>query len=142
MEVIGFCVIPIVFSTVDRVFRISFRVVRDLPYAAVRGAAFMEEHQCTTSFREKEDLKATPESTWVPFSSHSTNSAMSSKDVTAARTALCAIRPTTNNKPSLEGPRHTILKLYRHQKISRLPTRSRRGSPLLLRKRKPMTQRA
>ena len=47
MEVIGSCVIPMALSPVDRVFRISFRIVRDLPYAVVLGAAFMKEHQRT-----------------------------------------------------------------------------------------------
>ena len=50
MEVIGFCVIPMVFFPVDRVFRISFRIVHDLPYAVVLGAAFMKEHQSTMRF--------------------------------------------------------------------------------------------
>ena len=59
-----------VFSLVDRVFRISFRGVRDLPYAVVLGAAFLKEHPSTTSFREKEGFRLTPESTWTSFSSH------------------------------------------------------------------------
>ena len=70
MEVIGSGVIPVVFPPIDRVFRISSRVVRDLPYAVVLGAAFMKEHHSTISFRDKEGFKPTPESTWVPFSSH------------------------------------------------------------------------
>ena len=52
--------IPMVFSPVDRVFRISFRTVRDLPYVVVLGAAFMKEHQSTISFREKEGFRPTP----------------------------------------------------------------------------------
>ena len=105
MEVIGSCVIPVVFPPIDRVFRISFRVVRDLPYAVVLGAAFMKEHHSTISFREKEGFKPTPESTWVPFSSHTTNSATSSKDITAAWTSFCAVRPLADDGPDPDNPR-------------------------------------
>ena len=69
MEVIGSCVVPMVFSPVDRLFRISFRIVRNLPYAVVLGATFMKEYQSTISFLEKGGFGPTPESTWVPLSS-------------------------------------------------------------------------
>ena len=39
MEAIESCAIPMVFSTVDRVFRISFHIVRDLPYASAPSAS-------------------------------------------------------------------------------------------------------
>ena len=94
----------------DRVFRISFRIVLDLPYTVVLGAAFIKEHQSTISCREKEGLRRTPKSTWVHFSFHTTSSATSSKDVTAAWTAFCAIRRTADNDPNLEDPRHVIPK--------------------------------
>ena len=110
MEVIGSCLIPMAFSPVDRVFRISFRIVGDLPYAVVLGASSMKEHQRTISFRENEGFRPTPESTRVPFSRHTTNSATASKDVTAAWTAFCAIRTTADNDPNLEDPRHFISK--------------------------------
>ena len=106
MEVIGSCVIPMMFSPVDKVFRISFRVVRDLPYAIVLGAAFMREHHSIISFREKEGFKPTPESTWVSFSSHTTNSATSSKKVTAAWTSFCAVRPIADSDPDPDNPQH------------------------------------
>ena len=60
LEVIESCVIPLVFSPVDRVFSISFEVVRDLPYTVVLGAAFMKDHPSTISFREKEGFRPTP----------------------------------------------------------------------------------
>ena len=63
MKVIGSCVITVVFPLVDRVFQISFRIVRDLPYAVVLGAAFMKEYHSTINFRDKEGFKPTPEST-------------------------------------------------------------------------------
>ena len=63
MEVIGSCMIPIMFSPVDRVSHISSRIVRNLPYTVVLGAAFMKEHQSTISVREKEGVRPTPEST-------------------------------------------------------------------------------
>ena len=106
MEVIGSCVIPVVFPPIDRVFRTSFRVVRDLPYAVVPGAAFMKEHHSTISFREKEGFKPTPESTWVPFSSHTTNSATSSNDITAAWISFCAVRPPADDSSDSDNPQH------------------------------------
>ena len=106
IEVIGSCVIPVVFPPIDRVFRISFRVVRDLPCAVVLGAAFMKEHHSTISFREKEGFKPTPESTWVHFSSHTTNSATSSKDATAAWTSFCAVRPAADDSPDPDNPQY------------------------------------
>ena len=108
MEVIGSCVIPVVFSPVDRVLRISFRIVRDLPYAVVLGAAFMKEHHSTISFREKKRFRPTPELTWVSFSSHTTNSTTSSKDITG--TSFHAVRLPADNDPNPDDPRHVILK--------------------------------
>ena len=94
----------------DRVFRILFQVVRDLPRAVVLDAAFMKEHQSTISFREKGGFRSTPESTWAPFSSHTTNSATSPKDVTAAWTAICTVRPPTDNGTNPDDPRYVIAK--------------------------------
>ena len=68
----------------------------------------MKKHRSTISFREKKGLGATSESTWVPFSSNITNSTTSSKDVTAAWIAFCAIRPTADDYPNLKDPRHTF----------------------------------
>ena len=110
MEVTVSHIIPMMFSPVDRVFRISFRIVRDLPYAVVLGAAFMKEYQSTISFLDEERFRPTPELTWVPFSSHTTNSATSSKDVAAAWTAFCAIRPPAYSDPNPDDPRHVISK--------------------------------
>ena len=62
----------------------------------------MKEHHNTISFREKEGFRPTPESAWVPFSSYTTNSATSSKDVTAAWTSFCAVRPPADNGPNPE----------------------------------------
>ena len=103
MEVIGSGVKPVVFPPIDRVFRISSRVVRDLPYAVVLGAAFMKGHHSTISFRDKEGFP-TPESTWVPFSSHTANSATSSKNITAAWTSFCAVRPPADDGPDPDNP--------------------------------------
>ena len=97
-----------VFSLVDRVFRISFRIVRDLPYAVIAGVTFMKKHQSTISFRDKEGFRPTTELAF--FLSHTTNSATSSKEVTAAWTAFCAVRPAADNDPNLEDPRHAIPK--------------------------------
>ena len=110
MEVTGSCVIPMVFSPVDRIFQISLGFVRDLPYAVVLGAAFVKEHHSTIRLREKEEFRPTPEWTWVPFSSHTINSAMSSKDITAAWTSFCAVRPPAENDTNLDDPRHVIPK--------------------------------
>ena len=99
-----------VFSPVDRVFRISFQVVRDLPYVVVLGAAFIKEHHSTIRFREKEGFRPTPESTWVPFFSHTTNLATSSKDITADWASFCAVRPPADNDTNPNDPRHAIPK--------------------------------
>ena len=93
MEAIGSCVIAMVFSPVERVFRISFPIVRELPCAVVLGAAFMKEHHSAIRSGKKEGFRLTPESTWVPSSSHTTNSGTLSKDITAAWTSFCAVRP-------------------------------------------------
>ena len=68
----------------------------------------MKEHQSIIGFREKEGFKPTPESTWVSFSSHITNSATLSKDVTAAWTAFCAVRPTADIDLNPNYSRHVI----------------------------------
>ena len=70
-----------VFCPVDRVYRLSFRVVRDLPCAAVRRAAFLKAYQCTISFREKESFRPTSESTWVPFASTPPTRALSIRNL-------------------------------------------------------------
>ena len=70
----------------------------------------MKEHHSTISFREKEGFKPTPESTWVPFSSHTTNSATPSKDITAAWTSCCAVQPSPDNDLDPDDPRHVIPK--------------------------------
>ena len=66
----------------------------------------MKEHHSTISFREKERFKPTPESTWVPFSSHTTNSATSSKDITAVWTPFCVVRPPADDGPDPDNPQH------------------------------------
>ena len=35
MEVVGSCLLPLVFAPVDQIFRVKFRVVKGLPYAMV-----------------------------------------------------------------------------------------------------------
>ena len=65
----------------------------------------MTEHHSTISFREREGFKPTLESTWVSFSSHTTNSATSSKDITAAWTYFCAVRPPADSGPDPDNPR-------------------------------------
>ena len=99
-----------VFSPVDKVFRIIFQLVRDLPYAVVLGAAFMQKHQGAISFREKKGFRPTSKSTWTPFSLIITKSAALSKDVTAAWTAFCTVRSTADNDPNLEDSRYAISK--------------------------------
>ena len=98
MEVIGSCLIPLIFTPVNRVFRVPFRVVRDLPYAVVLGAAFMKENKSVLSFNENEGFKPTPDSTWVPFSPHIAGAAKSSKEVSAAWDDFCAGRPAEAQK--------------------------------------------
>ena len=110
MEVIRPRVIPMVFTPVDKIFRISFPIARDLPYAIVLGVAFTSDHQSTISFRQNEDFRPATESSWVPFFSHTTNAAMSSKHATAAWNAFCAVQLAVNSAQSLQDPIHAIPK--------------------------------
>ena len=67
MEVVGSCLLPLVFAPVDQIFRVKFRVVKGLPYAMVLGAAFMTDHRSIISFDGEEGFRPTPSSSWVPF---------------------------------------------------------------------------
>ena len=102
MEVIGSCVLP-VFTTVNRIFRFPFRVIRDLPYAAVLGKGFMKEHRTAISFDKGEGFQPTPESPWVSFSSHIADAATSSTNVAAAWNDFCTLRPAIGKNTKIEG---------------------------------------
>ena len=60
MEVVGSCLLPLVFAPVDQIFRVKFRVVKGLPYAMVLGAAFMTDHRSIISFDGEEGFRPTP----------------------------------------------------------------------------------
>ena len=67
MEVVDSCLLPLVFTPVDQIFRVKFRVVKGLPYAMVLGAAFMKDNRSIISFDGEEGFRPTPSSSWVPF---------------------------------------------------------------------------
>ena len=50
MKVVVSCVVPMVFSPVDKASRIPFRIVRDLPYAVVLGVDFLKEYIILSAF--------------------------------------------------------------------------------------------
>ena len=62
----GSCEPPLVFSPEDRVRKVLVRMVKDLPYGLIIGAAFLRKHGSITSFAAGGGL---PESPWVPFMS-------------------------------------------------------------------------
>ena len=67
MEVVGSCLLPLVFAPVNQIFRVKFRVVKGVPYAMVLGAALMTDHRSIISFDGEEGSRPTPSSSWVPF---------------------------------------------------------------------------
>ena len=66
MEVVGSCLLPLVFAPVDQIFRVKFKVVKGLPYAMVLVVAIMTDHRSIISFDGEEDFRPTPSSSWVP----------------------------------------------------------------------------
>ena len=87
----------------DRIFRVSFRVVRDLSFAAVLGMAFIKGHGSTISFDESEGFRPTPGFPWVPFSSHIADAATSSTNVAAPWNDFCTLRPAVTKISEIEG---------------------------------------
>ena len=67
MEMVGSCLLPLVFSPVDKIFRVKFKVVKELRYAIVLAVAFMTDSRGIISFDGKEGFWPTPFSSWVPF---------------------------------------------------------------------------
>ena len=59
MEVVGSCLLPLVFAPVDQLFRAKFRVVKRLPYAMVLRAAFMTDNRSIISFDGEEGFRPT-----------------------------------------------------------------------------------
>ena len=67
MEVVGSCLLPLVFAPVGQIFRVKFRVVKGLTYAMILGAAFMTDYRRIISFDGEKGFLQTPSSSWVPF---------------------------------------------------------------------------
>ncbi|CAM9872207.1 unnamed protein product [Choristocarpus tenellus] len=67
MQVLGSCILPILFPPEDRVHNVTFRVVEGLPYGMVLGAAFCRQNKSVLSFREGEGFRPAPNSPWIPF---------------------------------------------------------------------------
>ena len=67
LKISGSCELPLVFSPEDRVCKVLMRVVEDLPYGLIIGAAFLGMHDSIISFAADGGFKPAPESPWVPF---------------------------------------------------------------------------
>ena len=106
MELVGSCLLPLVFAPVNQIFRVKFRLVRGLPYAMVLGAAFMTDSRSIISFDAEEGFRSTPSSSWIPFAPREVGEAEAG--------AMCAesdqyrtVKPSTDEqKPEeLEKPK-------------------------------------
>ena len=67
MKIAGSCELPLVFRPEDRVRKVLVRVVQDLPYGLIIGAAFLRKNGSVISFAAGGGFKPAPESPWVPF---------------------------------------------------------------------------
>ena len=67
MEMVGSCLLPLVFAPVDKIFRVKFRLGKGLPYSMVLGAAFIKDNRSIIRFDGEEGFRPTPSSSWVPF---------------------------------------------------------------------------
>ena len=106
MEVVGSCLLPLVFAPVDQIFRVKNRVVKGLPYAMVLGAAFMTDHQSIISFDGEEGFRPTPFSSWVPFAPKEVGEA-ATESMYAEWDHNCAVIPPTGEQEpdELEEPK-------------------------------------
>ena len=67
MKISGSCELSLVFSPEDRVRKLLVRVVEDLPYGLIIGAAFLRTHGNIISFAAGGGFNPAPELPWVPF---------------------------------------------------------------------------
>ena len=95
------------FSPVHRVFRISFRIVRDLPYAVVLGAVFLKEHQSPSASerRKVSDPHLNQLGCFFPRIPPTRRRHRRTSPLLELYSA-----PSADNDPNLEGPRHVIPK--------------------------------
>ena len=101
MEVVGSCLLPLVFAPVDQIFHVKFRVVKGLPYATVLGAAFMKDNRSIISVDGEEGFRPTPSSSWVPFAPKEVGEAAAGA-MCAEWDHYCAVKPPTD-KQEREG---------------------------------------
>ena len=67
MNIIGYTILPLVFSVVDCVFRAHVRVVEVLPFDLILGAALMRHYSCVIDFDGADFFKPTKDSRAVPL---------------------------------------------------------------------------
>ena len=106
MEVVGSCLLRLVFAPVDQIFCVKFRVVKGLPYGMVLGAAFMTDHRSIISFDGEEGFRLTPSSSWVPFAPKEVGEAAAGA-MYAEWDRYCAVKPSTDEQEpeELEKPK-------------------------------------
>ena len=97
MEVVGSCLLPLVFAPVDQIFPVKFRVVKRRLYAMVLGAAFMTDNRSIISFDGEEGFRPTPSSSWVPFDPKEVGEAAEGA-LYAKWDHYCAVKPSTDEQ--------------------------------------------
>ena len=106
MEVIARACYHWVFSPVDQIFRVKFRVVKGLPYAMVLGAAFMTDNRSIIGFDGEEGSRPTPSSSWVPFAPKEVGEA-APRAMYAEWDHYCTVKPSMDEQEQeeLETPK-------------------------------------
>ena len=97
MELVGSCLLPLIFAPVDQIFCVKFRGVKGLPYAMVLGAAFMTDNRRIISFDGEEGFRPTPSSLWVPFAPKEVGEAAAGA-MCAEWDHYCAVKPSTDEQ--------------------------------------------
>ena len=91
MNVVGSCILRLVFSPVGRIFCVAARVVEGLPYAVGLKVALMLKHRSIVSFGERLVFRSSPNLPWIPFSPLATQAATASKAFSAMGGTFCAV---------------------------------------------------
>ena len=106
MELVGSCLLPLIFVPVDQIFRVKFRVVKGLLYAMVLGAAFMKDNRSILSFDGEKGFRPTPSSAWVPSAPKEVGEATAAA-MCAEWDHYCAVKPSKDEQEpeELEGPK-------------------------------------
>ena len=106
MEVVGSRLLPLVFASIDQIFRGRFGVVKGLLYAMVLGVAFMTDNGSIISFDGEEGFRPTPSTSWVPFAPTKVGEAAAGA-MCAECDHYCGVKPSTDEREpeELEEPK-------------------------------------